>query len=323
MNVLLSILITTYNRAEFVDKILQILLEYQNGGLHFNVVVSDDCSTDTTEEVCKRYANQLHGFKYIKLQNNVGMDGNFISAYTACETEFCWLLGDHRYVEYDELKRIIDILESRRYDALVLNCHPKNDISRKEYTEINSLLLELGHNVTNNASCVIPKKFVTEFAYKRYYGTTFLHMGIFVENLCYLKYFKVLYVDDIEVKDIILPVSFSESGWNRHAFLNFGKLWFEFVMSLPNKLKIENKFEVLLSHNKMTGIFDIDNVLMEKRKYGDVYVQSYKDNRQYMKYVSEVPLWRYDARIIYVPFFFYRIWGLIKIMYGKLHILVK
>lgn len=307
MGNLLSILITTYNRAEFLNEILGILFEYQKRGLGFDVIVSDDCSTDNTQEIAEKWLPSLKDYKYIKSKSNMGMDGNFISAYTACETDYCWLLGDHRYVEFDELKRILDILESRRFDALVLNCHPKNILPRKEYTEINSLLLELGHNVTNNASCIIPSKYVTEWAYKRYYGTTFLHMGIFVENLCYANFFKVLYVDDVKVKDIILPVSFTESGWYGHPFLNFGKLWFEFVMSLPNLISIENKSKILLSHNRVTGIFDIREVLENKHRFGDEYVNSYIENRQYVPFVTDVPRWCYDVGILILPSVVYRI----------------
>lgn len=320
---ILSILITTYNREDYLEKLLGILCEYQKLGLVFNIVVSDDFSTDNTENVCYRWKDELSNYKYVRLSSNQGMDRNFLSAYLNCETEYCWLLGDHRYVEYEELKRILSLLEKARYDALILNCHPKNNLPEKEYNEINGLLIDLGYNITNNASCIIPKRFVTPWAYKRFINTTFLHMGIFVENLCMMDSFRVLFVNDIKVKDLELPVSFTMSGWNRHAFLNFGKLWFECIMSLPNQISIENKFDVLLSHNRMTGIFDIDNVLLEKQKYGDDYVKSYKENRQYMKFVSDVPLWRYDARLIYVPLPFYKIWGLLKIVYSKILLLLK
>jgi len=47
------------------------------------------------------------------------------------------------------------------------------------------------------------------------------------------------------------------------------------------------------------------------------------DNRQYMQFVSDVPLWRYDARLIYVPLPFYKIWGLLKIVYSKILQLLK
>lgn len=308
MHNILSILITTYNRAAFLDVILGLLCDYQKKGLNFNVVVSDDCSSDNTKEIAEKWTPSIKGYKYLRSDKNQGMDGNFIAAYTACETEYCWLLGDHRYVEFDELGRIISLLEAHQYDALVLKCHPKNLIPEKEYSDINQLLVDLGYNITNNASCVIPKKFVSEWAYKRFYGTTFLHMGIFVENLCQMHDFKILFISDILVRDIDLDVSFVQTGWYGHPFLNFGKLWFEFVMSLPNVIKVENKFDVLLSHNRMTGIFNINDVLANRYRFGNEYVDSYKENRQYIQYVSDTPRWRYDVYILFFPMSLYAMW---------------
>ena len=300
-NSLLTILITSHNRAEYVDKILEILYSYQKRNLVFSIVVSDDHSIDNTQEVCSRWEKHLKNYRYIILPSNVGMDGNFVSAYSSCTTEYCWLLGDHRYVVFEELERILSILKKKEYDALILNCHPRNTLPGQQYTEINKLLLDLGYNITNNASCIIPTSFFSEWAYKRYYGTTFLHMGIFVENLCHKDQFKVLFIHDIRVKDIILPIPFTQTGWVCHPFLNFGKLWYEFVMSLPNQIDIDNKFEVLLSHNRKTELFNIRDVVDNRKKYGDVYVKNYKENRKYVPYVSDTPVWRYDLKILVVP----------------------
>ncbi len=300
---LFSILVTTYNRATALDYLLGRLAEYNSRGLDFDVVVSDDCSTDSTEETCNKWLKRLEHMKYIRLKENKGMDGNFISVYEACETEYCWLLGDARYVEYDDLKLIIETLKSRQYTALILKCHSAMRHESKVYTDINELISEQGWHITNNASCVIPSRFINSMLYNRYIGTTFLHMGIFVENICLEKNFKVRYLDKVRVKDIKTD-GFTKVGWKKHPFLNFGKLWYEHIMSLPNNIDVEIKQKVLLDHTRYTKLFSLLYIMSGRSHYGRAYYDSYRENRQYMQFVSEIPAFVYDIAIHILPPFY-------------------
>ncbi|WP_315578953.1 glycosyltransferase [Hoylesella oralis] len=293
METLLTILITTYNRSVALDHILQRFFNYQQKGLVFNVIVSDDQSTDDTAMVVSSWRNKITGFTFVQAGKKEGMDNNFATAYDACTSEYCWLLGDSRYIEFSELKEIIVLLTQKRYDALILRCRKDIEINQKEYSDINNLMIEQGWHITNNASFIIPSSFAKRSRYNRYMGTTFLHYGIAVEGLCLMKRFKVLYCSDIFVKDISLP-NFTKKGWQAHAFYNFGKWWYTFVMSLPNQIDIDVKFQVLQDHNLHTGIFSINSVLRAKAMYGKEYIESYFRCRKYIPFVSKIPLWVYD-----------------------------
>lgn len=297
---ILTILITTYNRAIVLDALLGQLNDYQQRGLMFDIIVSDDNSTDNTKNIAHKWESYLKGYSYINTQENKGMDNNFKHAYEACQTEYCWLLGDTRCVSFEALVRVINILECGNHDALILNCHENLQVKTKEYTEINELMQELGWQITNNASCVIPKRFINQQLYNRYMGTTFLHLGIFVENLCLLEHFSVLFVDDIHVKELEVE-SFRKIGWTRHPFLNFGKLWYEFILSLPNQLTIETKEKVLLAHNANTGLLSPKKIPGMKVAYGQEFINNYKECRKYVPYISSTPLWIYDLIIMYTP----------------------
>jgi glycosyltransferase involved in cell wall biosynthesis len=300
----LTILITTYNRSVVLDAVLSKLSSYQDKGLAFNILVSDDCSTDNTKEICKKWEDNLHGFSYLKTEQNLGMDNNFKNVYENFHTEFCWLLGDTRQISFDGLKSVIDILSTSNHDALILRCREEMSKERIEYSDINTLMSQQGWHITNNASCVIPKRFITPLLYHRYWGTTFLHMGIFVENLCMVENFNVLYMGDVYITELETP-GFTKGGWISHPFLNFGKLWYEFVMSLPNQIDIDIKHQVLLDHNKYTKIFDISEIHKRILTYRETYINSYRENRRYMPYVVTTPLWIYDLLICVIPLSIY------------------
>ena len=297
---ILTILITTYNREPILNALLSKLFEYETHGLSFKVIVSDDCSTDRTKDTCMNWSVRFNNFKYLKLEKNSGMDANFMNAYEACDTPYCWLLGDARCVDFNGLKTILAKLVENKHDALILNCHYNMKMPDKTYSDINTLLSEQGWHITNNSSCVIPRNFINRTLYHRYFGTTFLHMGIFVENLCMKETFTVAYLKDVRVRSVKVP-SYTKNGWFCHPFLNFGRLWFTFVMSLPNQVDVSTKLKVLKDHNKYTHIFSpLRGIPQGKALYGKTFVESYRENRMYMPFVSNTPRILYDV-IMLIP----------------------
>lgn len=292
----LTILIPTYNRADVLEALMEMLYQYQTRGLEFSVLVSDDCSTDSTPQVCRKWQEKIQHLHYTKTEANMGMDNNFRTAYEACETDYCWMLGDTRYITFEEMQSLIAVIQKGAYDAFILKCRDEAPAQSQVYTDINKLMSEQGWQITNNASCVIPKKFISKDHYNRYMGTTFLHQGIFVEGLCMLPTFKVKYLSDVRVKDLRVG-DFRKVGWTRHPFLNFGKLWYTYVMSLPNQLTVETKQKVIMDHNRFTHILDLTTMPGYKNAYKQVFVKSYHENRKYVKYVVAKPVWMYDLMI--------------------------
>ena len=303
---ILTILVTTYNRAVVLDVLLGMLASYQEKGLIFNVLVSDDCSSDHTTDICEKWSQKIQGFRYISTSSNLGMDNNFKHAYENFDTEYCWLLGDTRHISYEDLKEVIETLKSAQYDALILRCREKMPKKHITYADINTLMKEQGWHITNNASCIIPKRFIKETLYHRHLGTTFLHMGIFVENLCLMESFNVLYLGNVYITELNVA-SFNKVGWTKHPFLNFGKLWYEFVMSLPNQIDVDTKHFVLKEHNRHTKIFSLSDIHRQILIHGGAYIESYRENRKYIHYVTDKPVILYDILITIIPQSFYRL----------------
>lgn len=294
---LLTILVTTYNRAIVLDRVLALLADYQAQGLSFNILVSDDCSTDNTLDTCKHWEKTLRDFSVIQTPKNQGMDYNFRNVYENFDTPYCWLLGDTRHISFDGLKSILDALSTNHYDALILRCREEMPQERIVYNNVTTLMSQQGWHITNNASCVIPKRFIRPVLYQRYMGTTFLHMGIFVENICLLEKFNVLYMGDVYITELDVH----KAGWNKHPFLNFGKLWYTFIMSLPNQIPLSLKQQVIYDHNTHTHILDLKKMPASKVVYGKVFVDNYRACRQWVPFVSHAPLWAYDLIILHTP----------------------
>lgn len=74
---LVSIIITSYNRAGTVGRAIESALaqDYQN----LEIIITDNCSTDNSEEVIKNYISDPR-IKYNRNTSNIGMLGNFHKA---------------------------------------------------------------------------------------------------------------------------------------------------------------------------------------------------------------------------------------------------
>lgn len=106
----LSICIPTYNRASHLSNCLNsIIISSLNSKIKFQVCVSDNCSTDNTEDVV-RTAQSAIDIKYHKNDRNLGHARNFLNVISMASGEFIWLIGDDDLLmpyAIEELHRLI------------------------------------------------------------------------------------------------------------------------------------------------------------------------------------------------------------------------
>lgn len=141
---LVSIIIITYNSAEFVVETLDSALAqtYPN----IEIIVTDDCSTDNTVEVCKGWMEQYQysgvRMEIIKAEKNTGTAGNCNRGLNVAQGKWIKLIaGDdillpdaiESYYEYvSEAKGDVDVVfgklsifSGRSSDRTVEQCEPK------------------------------------------------------------------------------------------------------------------------------------------------------------------------------------------------------
>jgi len=109
-----SIMIPTYNRAHYLAEAIETSLDqdYQN----FEVIVSDNSSTDGTDERVKKYFRDPH-FRYFRNDRNLGSLRNFENLiYSYATGEFGhYLMDDDYFIDRDHLKKAMRIV--RKYDV--------------------------------------------------------------------------------------------------------------------------------------------------------------------------------------------------------------
>ena len=112
---LLSICVPTYNRARLLRLLLQSLLpQVEQFGGEVEIVVSDNCSTDSTPEVI----NSLAKSKLIRCyrqSENVGCTRNVLALTRHYAVgEFAWILGDDDMVVSGKLGEVVQAIRENQ-----------------------------------------------------------------------------------------------------------------------------------------------------------------------------------------------------------------
>jgi glycosyltransferase involved in cell wall biosynthesis len=112
----LSIGLPVYNGENYLTESLDALLgqTYEN----FELIISDNASTDGTADICLRYGKQDSRIRYVRQQRNIGgaPNHNFLVRQARGEL-FKWASHDDLYAR-DLLKRCVDALDE--YPHVVL-----------------------------------------------------------------------------------------------------------------------------------------------------------------------------------------------------------
>jgi glycosyltransferase involved in cell wall biosynthesis len=107
----LSIGLPVYNGEEYLAESFDALLgqTYED----FELVVSDNASTDGTETICRKYAAQDSRIRYLRLPRNIGATPNHNHVFAESRGElFKWASHDDLYGR-DLLTRCIEALDER------------------------------------------------------------------------------------------------------------------------------------------------------------------------------------------------------------------
>jgi len=116
-----SIGVPVYNGAALMPAALDSLLgqTYRD----FELVISDNASTDETEQVCRAYAARDSRIRYHRQQENIGAIRNFNAVFELSQGEyFKWAAHDD-FCAPTFLERCVDVLDR---DPGVVWCHTRN-----------------------------------------------------------------------------------------------------------------------------------------------------------------------------------------------------
>lgn len=133
MQKLLTIAIPTYNRAQLLDKQLAWIAHAIEGfESECEIFVSDNCSTDNTQEIIKKWQTKLSNVTFRSHRNaqNLGVMPNIINCLKSATTKYVWAIGDDDPIQNRAVPYIIKkIKQYNDLSLLFLNFSGRNQIT--------------------------------------------------------------------------------------------------------------------------------------------------------------------------------------------------
>ncbi len=143
----LSVIFITYNHEKYVEKALRSVLD-QETDFEFELVIGEDCSTDTTREVIDRVLSEYAHRTVKKLYREKNLGRPTLNVYQTtmeCRGEYlAYLEGDDYWSDMNKLQKQVDFLEKHEeYTACTHSCkmidENSDPITDKEVLKIGDL----------------------------------------------------------------------------------------------------------------------------------------------------------------------------------------
>ncbi len=140
-NPLLSIGMPVYNGANFITEALDSILSqtFEN----FELIISDNASTDETEKICREYAARDSRIRYYRSEQNLGAAWNFNRVFELSSGKyFKWAAHDDLLAP-DFLLRCVEVLEG---DPSVVLCQSQTKIIDRQGKILQNYKIKLNTN---------------------------------------------------------------------------------------------------------------------------------------------------------------------------------
>ena len=191
---MLSICIATRNRAGFIGMTLESIVPQMTE--ETEIVIVDGASTDSTEEVVRRFEPRCPELRYVRRDVNGGVDRDFSTAVELARGEYVWLASDDDLLKPGAVATLLTHLRVG-YALLIVNAETRTaDLSR--ILEARRLAVDSDRvygpdesqrlftdtaNYLSFIGCVVMKRQVwIEREKEPYFGTEFVHVGIIFQR---------------------------------------------------------------------------------------------------------------------------------------------
>ncbi len=135
-DITVSVCMITYNHEKFIRQAIEGVLMQQTD-FPIELVIGEDCSTDSTRALCVEYADKHPEIiRLLPSDNNLGIMPNFIKTLQACTGKYIALCeGDDYWTDPLKLKKQVEFLEKNdayagianqvyvQYDNILINTH--------------------------------------------------------------------------------------------------------------------------------------------------------------------------------------------------------
>lgn len=162
--IMVSVIIPAYNCEKYISKSIDSALVQQ---IPLEIIVINDCSTDSTEQIIQLYSNNP-SVRYFKNETNLGAAGSRNRAVKLARGKYVAFLDSDDWWEPEKLKKQLELIEKK---SMVLCCtgrslvNPDGSSMNKTIPVAESISYQrlLRHNCINCSSVLLLREVALEF----------------------------------------------------------------------------------------------------------------------------------------------------------------
>ena len=99
-----------YNSAEHIAQAIESLMSQTFGDIE--IIVSDNASTDATQEIVQRFVAKDKRVRYVRQETNIGANGNYTFVANAARGEYCKWVSSSDWCAPTFLEKCLQLLDS-------------------------------------------------------------------------------------------------------------------------------------------------------------------------------------------------------------------
>lgn len=129
MNDLVSIVLPVYNGEKYLQESIDSILSqtYQN----WELIIIDDCSTDSSPEIAKKYAEKDERVSCYRNKENLKLPNSLNKGFSLSKGNYLtWTSDDNRYLP-DALTEMVKALKTNQADFVFASCLAINAAGKK------------------------------------------------------------------------------------------------------------------------------------------------------------------------------------------------
>lgn len=320
----LTIAIPIYNgEATLSDTLDSIIPQIIESGL-VEILICDNCSTDSTFQICQSYVAKFNFINYNLNDVNLGFDGNIARLIDLASTDYIWFLGDDDEIASGGIEYVLDLINQNvEYSGIVINYSLFNRANNKlitekvinqaqdlEFADSSSLLNTLGLAPNFLSSVIINKRKYNKNEMSKFIGFVWFHFMVFLRLIESGKSYFVSY-------PYILNKGIYVSGPN---FANAGGVSLKIVMDLLDHINNLNPLNYT-QNVKKNVINDSFSLFYRKipsaRMYGAKI--SYSIIKRLLFYYWKRPqLYIFILPLYFMPALVYKVIYMLRSLYRKI-----
>ncbi|RKS87699.1 glycosyltransferase involved in cell wall biosynthesis [Orbus hercynius] len=122
MEVKLTVACITYNHEKYISQTLESFVQ-QKTNFPYEIIISDDCSTDRTQEIISSYAEKYPELiKPILRKKNVGIWQNWMEMADKIKSKYVALCeGDDYWIDENKLQKQVDFLDKNENFSIIFH----------------------------------------------------------------------------------------------------------------------------------------------------------------------------------------------------------